>query len=723
MKKGYHGLGHRLLIVLMLVLWGTSSMHAGITNVMEPNRAEKLTFFVADPLQYGLWAFDPLTNQRELVSQEITERYQISPDGRYIAFLANNLDRGKHQMNTVSLWVKDLPSGKERAMISDFDTDNNLDGEFAWLQTGELILEQVTPGGEKRITVMQPQGEIIWTNPEGYQYVCYNGLWVILNHRAEQKLYAYHLLSQRWQPLPADGVVLKASLSPDGSYLVYQTAKELMLLNLKTGENRYLDQIHTSVEWHWSNQETYLAYQTQKVGSEGEYYQLTVFQPGKKKKKLEVTSSEPMAYSWSGDEKQLAFCQYRNGWNLMVWMAEQSNTLTIRTGLKERTRPMYRANTHEFVYLDRMDECPAIFSYHVDLSDLRLLQVGPAGGSWINLQWTPLESRHQESGITLKFAGTGEVAHVTYLGPYQLEKGLDTDLNLPKAVYSSLKWAPNHRTLLYKSSEHGMTLFDARGGSRAVSFDVGVGELFWSPDGALIGAVSKKDQKELLMYSVFRQEMVRHPLPSGQLSMVQWMDQRVWLVEDRLMRYLPMSGEWDFDRGWKEYWWPLPRVERAHVQADSLWQFGANIWLHTRDSQFRVLTRLSESILADWRAEANEFPRWAPDDDRILYHKRLGRSIGGKAETKWQIWLTDRSGATHQYLCEGGYPQWVGNYQFVFLRDGDLWLANLVSGQLIHFTTPKVKELAFTVSYDQMTLAVVAKDQEEKIGVYFYELK
>lgn len=724
MKRGKQGLGYGIVMVLAFFLWGAGQIYAGAGTAIEPNSAEKLTFFAADPFQYGLWAYDPMTNQRELVNEEITEHYQLSPNGRYLAFLANNLDRGRNLANTVSLWVKDLSAGTEMAIMSDFDTDNNLDGKFTWLQTGELLLEQLTHSGKRQISVVTPAGEIIWTSPEDYQYLCHKDTWVVLQNQREQTLYAYNLLSHQWQLLPTQDVILKASLSPDGAYLSYQTAKEIVLLNLQTGEKGYIDGGDlVGVEFGWSPYDRYLVYQSRKVGSEGEYYQLTALQVEKKIKELEVTSPEPIEYSWTWDAKQMAYSIYRSGWNIMVWMPEQSNTVSVQTGLKDRTVPLYRAKTHEFVYLDRIDGSPAIFSYQVDLNHLRLLQVGPTGGSWANLHWTPLEPRQKEGSMALKFAGMGEIAQMTYLRAFQLEKGVSSDADLAKAAYGVMKWAPNHRTLLYQNSEHGMTLFDAKGESLTVTFDSKVGELFWNPDGALIGGLSLGERNEFVAYSVFQQEVVRYPLPAGKPGMVQWMDQRVWMVEDRLMRYYPMSGEWDFDKGWKEYWWPLPRVEHAHYLSDSVWQIGANCWLHTQDGRFRVLTRLSESILTDWREEANEYPRFAPDDQRILYHKRLVKRTNGKVETKWQIWLTTRSGAGHQYLCDGGYPQWLGNYQFLFLRSGDLWLANLVTGQLVQLSTPKLQELAFMVSYDNALLAVVARDREEKVGLYLYEVK
>lgn len=724
MKGKKRGIGVIPIVIWTVLLCIFCPMPAGSGMVAAALRTEKLTFFAGDPLQYGLWAYDPATNQRELVSAEITEHYQISPDGRYLAFLANNLDRGKNLSNTLSLWVRDFRTKKEVAVMSDFDTDNNLDGEFIWTENGELILEQRTLDGEKRLTVFKPDGELIWVSPEEYRYICHNRLMIILQNRLEKSLVAFHLRNRQWQPLPRPETMLNPSLSSTGTYIGYRISGGIEVLNLLTGETQTVDTGEMAdIKLGWSPDDRYLVYQSSNKEN-SELFRLTAVRLETGARELEVTSLQEIAYSWSGDSRQMVFTTYRNNWNIMIWLPEQANTISIHTGLKDRPRPQYRTDTHEFVYLDRIDESPVIFSYHVDLNSLRLLQIGPAGGSWTNLSWTPLESQPGSPAFSLKYAGVGEFSNIAYLQSFQTGKRPVSDGDLQKAAYMLLKWAPNHRTLLYRSSEQSLTLFDPRGEEKHVTLNTAIGEPFWSPDGALIGAVSETEQqRELVLYQIFRSEITRSILPAGKWKMVQWMNQRVWLMEDRLMRYFPMNGEWDYHPGWKDYWWPLPQAEQAHILADSLWQLGANIWLHTRDGRFRVLTRLSESGPGGWQAEANEFPRWSPNDDRILYHKRLVRRSGSRTETRWQVWLTDRTGATHQYLCDGSFAQWLGNYQFLFLQNGDLWLANLVTGQMVQLRTPELQELAFMVSYDNTMLAVAARDQAEKVGIYLYDLQ
>lgn len=83
----------------------------------------------------------------------------------------------------------------------------------------------------------------------------------------------------------------------------------------------------------------------------------------------------------------------------------------------------------------------------------------------------------------------------------------------------------------------------------------------------------------------------------------------------------------------------------------------------------------------------------------------------------------DSTGREQRYLTDGINARWLDNQRFIYVHDGDLYVANLITWQIIRLQTNDLTELACLPSYDNVLFAVVAKDKNEKIGLYYYDLK
>lgn len=682
----------------------------------ETKNAEKITYYSADQAQRGLWIFDPATRQGTLLAEAIDDNYQFSPDGHNLAFVVNNLDRGKSQSNTTSLWVRDLAGGSEYAIVSDFDTDANLDSTFQWLRTGELAVTQ-TSFGERRLRIFRPTGELLWEVPEKLKFLQQRNGHVLLQNTSNGTLFLFNLENQSLNPIPAQGYMASQDVSPSGNLFVYRTYKEIILYNPAKDQRTYVSgNQYDEVEFGWSPGERYLTYQTRQKTANGDLYHLTVYNIVKRTDVYDISSQHKILFAWSSDEKQLVMSVYHRDWGLTVWLPEQLSTLTVMNGLKNGPAPVYKDGTHEFIYNDFLGQNPAIYSYDVDRGLLNILHFGKGTIAWQKPAFvTACPIKEQNPVATnLYFAGTSTAERIQFLRALDPSKNDDSTM---------LKWAPGHRTLVYREDEKTLTLVDQDGKFQRIYSGTRISEPFWSNDGGYVTCTTKDEKKDLLLYNVFKAQAFTFPLENDKLQPVQWAAGYCWFYDGRLTRYSPLTNNWETIADWKMSWWNKPVMEPAHNQINSILEIGANLWLMNAEGHFTVITRLNEPGTTGWETQSYNLPRWSPDDQKILYERRLTRLNNGKREEKTQIWLMDKNGKNHKYLTDGTSPQWVDDQRLTFIKDGHIHFANLVTGQIIRLDTPDLTELSCLPSYDSALFAVVAKDKNEKPGLYFYELK
>lgn len=685
-----------------------------------------ISYYGSDLIEHGLWVYDLFTQEKYLLINNIGDQYRFSPNGRYLAFLANNQDQGKAKGNTVSLWVRDLTQGIEYAVESDFDTDSNLDAVFDWLQNGNLVVIQPTQSGDQKIKILSPTGELIWANPVGSQYICHNDQSVLLAQQSDQNLILHKLSLKIDQFIPVDHVVQKGSLSPNGTFLCYQNSQELILLHLEKGEKRSIEIGELStVELHWSPDEAYLMYQLKK-NSPQKIYELTAFNLSTGSKEFAVSSKEKILYSWSEDEDQMAIGLFKDTWNLFVWFPNRRQTITIQHRMSQAPLPKYREGTHQFIYLNYVDGSPVVQNYDVDQNIFQVIHSGKEGALWSKLDWVSLNSvdtnlRNSQKN-TMYWAGWSEPVEKIYISPITvLSSQKITSGQQIQRYHQRLKWAPKERLLLLQEDNETYALIDELVEKKVIYQGNQFGEPFWSQDGSMIGFVHHNDVKELVFYNVFHDLTFSYPI-AQKMRLVGWMENHFWFYDEQLTGYDHLVGRWkNFDE-WKISW-PEPKIIPAHYLPQVLWQLGNNVWLTKEESKFRVITRLSEYDPDGWQVKENHSACWSPNDEKIVYQRFLVRDYGGEApEEKWEIWMMDHEGQQNRYICDGMNPQWLSNHQIVFLKDGDLYSANLITGQIVGYNSPDLWEQAFMISYDGCIIAVVALDVEERAGVYFYRL-
>lgn len=724
MKRKKRGLRSSwMTVVLVLILLG----QVQATNHLQEKR-EWITYYGLDSIEHGLWVYDPLTKEKYLLTNEIGDQYKFSPDGRYLAFLANNQDQGEDKGNTVSLWVRDFTNGTEYAVESDFDTDSNLDAVFEWLQNGDLVVIQPTQSGDK-IKILSATGELIWANPKGSQYISHNDQSVLLGQRPDQNLTLFKLVSKNDQLIPVDRLVDEGSLSPKGTFLCYQTSQELILVNLETWKRISIDVGELSdVEFDWSPDENYLLYQLMKENDPQKTYYLNAFNVNTNVKEFEVSSKERILFSWSEDERQMAFGLYKDTWDLFVWFPSRYQTITIQRRLSQAPLPKYRKGTHEFIYLDHVDGSPVVQSYDVDQNILQVIHSGAVGARWFKADWISLDptgtyQRHSQKD-EMYWAGWSEVAEIIYVRPITpITSRKVTNGEQVQRYHQLLKWAPKERLLLIKEDTETYALLDELGEKQVIYQGNRLGEPFWNQDGSMISFVNQKEEKELVLYSIFQDQAFSYPI-SGKKKLVGWVENCLWFYDGQLAGYDPLRNKWSKMNEWKVFWWPEPKITPAHYLSDVLWQLGGNVWLTHLDSEFRVITRLSDYHPDGWQVKEIHSACWSPDDEEIVFQRVLVRNHGEEAvEEKWEIWTMDRAGQQDRYICDGINPQWLGNHQIIFLKDGDLYSANLVTGQIVGYDSSDLKEQAFMLSYDRSIIAVIALDAEEKAGLYYYRLQ
>ncbi|MCK4261096.1 MAG: hypothetical protein KAX49_19120 [Halanaerobiales bacterium] len=713
-----------ICLLLNLVIW------SGLALATEAfsDQTYQISYFASDPIQYGLMVFDPVTESRQLITNEIGEYYQFSLDGRYLAFLQNNYDQVQGHSNSLSLWVKDLQTGEERVIESDFDRQGNLDAIFDWLVTGELALIQSLDDNSRKVKIYTPDGNLSWTNLKEDQYISHNTKYILLldSENAMMKMinvesHNYHVYDR----LSLDERFINASLSPNGNYFCYQSGEKIKMFHLKLEENDLTHFIEISLEgdrkleFGWSPDEKYLIYQDQQELEDENSSQLNVIHIQTGVKIFTVNSKEKLNYSWSGDGKQLVYSQYWEGWNLAIWYPDQHNSVVVQSGLGTQPVPVYHPLTHTFIYQDVRNHWPRVYSYDVDQNVLSVIFKGPMWVVWSNINWVPVIPQKQfQPKNVLYWAGWSEVNDIQYL--------FLLDQNSGKEYHSLLKWAPTHRTLLFKKDEQTVALIDESRNSHIVYSGSKIGEPFWNEDGSYISFVdlcADKGEKELILYHIFKKQTGKYLLEGERLEEIQWMNEKIWFFDGNVKSYGVMNNEWKIIDEWKDNWLSLPRVERSSQSDESLWQIGGNLWLRTGDEKYKVITRLSEHSADGWKMTWNGFGRWSVDDQKIIYNRHLSRKNLDGFEEKWEIGMVNKTDFTSQYLSDGKDPQWLDHFRFIFLKDGNLHLANLVTSQIIGFNTPILTELAFLISYDGTMIAVIAEDQEKRVGLYFYNIK
>ncbi|AZR72414.1 hypothetical protein BBF96_02795 [Anoxybacter fermentans] len=711
MKRGF-----LIFLILEICIQIAQITFAYGTPVGFPENIDQITYFASDPIQPGLWSFNLITGEKKLIIKGISDNYKFSPDGRYLAFLVNNCDWGIGQSNTISLWVRDLAEGIEYVIQSIFDTENNLDTTFEWFANDKLAVIQRTDLKNSRIQIYKPNGKLIWISPENYQFLSFANQKVLLKDNLNENLVIYCLLTNTYKILPVKELLVNASLSIKTNYLCYQTFRKIILLNLNTLEKVYIDVGKQSeVQFDWSPDENYLIYQT--LPGSGELYQLKVFNVQTGIKEFEVNSEKQIYYSWSSDEKQVVISLYQNGWNLLVWFPDQYNLMVIQSGLVTQPIPVYRQGTHQFYYLTHVDYYPVVYSYDVDYNRLDVTLSGPEDAVWSRLNLIPVTFFKENEAYDLMYwAGWSEVAEIQYLRSLEIFSNED--------YYTVLKWAPFHPTLVYKENDRNLIIIDETGKMKRIYTGTKISEPFWNDDGSYICFTDQEERKRLILYNIFKNQIDIYPLESDNLELIQWMNGQIWFYDGRIRGYYPLGDDWDNLQRWKDYWWPLPKIKKAHYLAKTLWQIGANLWFRTEDGEFKVITRLTEGPPQNWQVQWNGFAQWSPDDEKILYNRLLTRTTFYGQEKKREIWVMDKNGTNHRYLCEGAYSQWLDNYRFLFLKEGNLYLANLVTGQINGLDTPELEEIAFVPSCNGASLVVViARDEEGKLGLYLYKIK
>ena len=707
--------------------------------------AEKITFFLADTNHHGLWGYDPVTRQEVALDATIDEKYQFSADGRYLAFLVNNFDR-VGQPTSSSLWVRDYAKGTEYAIDSDFDTNSNLVSTFVWLPDNALVTEKVANSGQRYLKVYKPTGAVLWEMPEEHHFLHQNNGWALLKSESGNAYYLTNVLDGRNRPLGDLGTLTSPQLSTLGNYITYTTYREVIVYNIEKAEKMYVAEVQTNgiaiIDYSWSPRENYFVYQTVKKSGNDETYRLTVFNVAKKRKEYEINSSARIAYVWSTDEKQLALGVKSTGWNLHIWLPEVQNLYTVQSAMAVCPEFAYRAETHELFFTNYLGSNHALFLYDVDRSNLSLLISLKPGLILQKPAWGPLsEFADRGAAVSLYLAGTGDVGKVNFIRsiePPQTDSNplVGTTSNLTQASLpwdTILKWAPGHRTLLYREGSKALSLIDQEG--KVKSFYIGekISEPFWNSAGSYIAYTSGSEKNELLLYYFYKDEVYKFPLQNAQLEPVQWIGENIWLYNGKLIKYAPLIDSWELVADWKSYWWNIPRIEPAHRTQVSLAEIGANLWLIDKAYHLKVLTRLTDGASSRdgvsgtngllWKGQSNSHPCWSPDDERILFERRLAQSNGGTTAQKSEIWLMDSTGREQRYLTDGTNARWLDNQRFIYVHDGDLYVANLITWQIIRLQTSDLTELACLPSYDNVLFAVVAKDKNEKIGLYYYDLK
>lgn len=719
----------RLGLLLLAGICFSAILLQSITMVYaggETKTVERITYYSTEPSQRGLWVFDPATRQGTLLEEGIGDNYQFSPDGRYLAFVVNNLDRGKSQSNTTSLWVRDISDGTECALIADFDTDANLDSTYQWLPTGELAVTQVSSFGERGLKVYRPTGELIWQVPDKLKFLQQRNGHVLLQNISDGTLFLFNLDGQRLEPIRAQGYMAAEDVSPSGKMFVYRTYKEIILYNPAKDQRIFVSgNQYDDVEFAWSPGEHYLLYQVRQKTASGDLYHLTVYNIAKRTDAYSISSQRKILFSWSSDEKQLAMSVYHRDWGVSVWLPEEFSTLAVINGLKNGPAPVYKNGTHEFIYNDYLGQNPALYSYDVDRGLINILHIGKGTLVWqkpaLVTACSIKEPRTKVSNLYL--AGTSAAERIHFLRPLQLPAGGNGGETAQIDYSTILKWAPGHRTLLYKEDEKTLALIDQDGKLQRIYSGGQTSEPFWSNDGSYVASVIQNEKRDFLLYNVFKAQAFSYPLENDKFQPVQWTANRCWFYDGRLVNFSPLTNSWETVADWKMGWWNKPRMVGAHYGSEILLEIGANLWQMNSDGRFKVITRLNEPGTMGFDTQSYNSPRWSPDDQRILYERRLTQQENGKTGEKTEIWMMDKSGQNHRYLTDGNCPEWVDDQRLTFIKDGHIHFANLVTGQIIKLDTPDVTELACWPSYDGALFAVVAKDKNEKVGLYFYEVK
>ncbi len=684
-------------------------------------QASQITYFATNPDEYGLWGYNPELDTKNWIAFDINPNYQFSSDHKYLAFLANNRDRGKDQTNSISLWVKDILTGRQTVIESEFTIEDNRNKSFVWFDSNDIATIKLNSEGKQRIRVYQADGDLIWDTGDLYEYLTHNGSKVIVRDLNYNFPMIYNVITRSLSPIEIQlESVISASLSPRGNYLCYQTLDQVILVNLHTTEKVYIDiDNYRDMKITWSPNETYLIYQSQKYSTEQGLHNLKIFNVETGIKEWELSSQRKIISSWASDERQMVFSIFQADWNIVVWSPDQYTHQVIQTGLQEQPIPVYKPESHQFAFVNYLDNRPVLVVYDMDKNRLTSLTTGLPGSGWLNLDWAAVEvgSIEFEWG-TLNWSGWGEEPEAILITP------------LPEYVVTCdgadsadqyFKWSPVAGQLVYLEPDTGLYLVDSHGEIKQIYSGDQLSEPFWNPGGELIAFIDGAKDGKIIIYAFDREEYIAFPISTTSgFRLFQWMENKIWFYDGCVAEYSLMNSDWEYLSTWKDYWWPIPMVQHAHYLNESLWKIGDNIWHQSEKNGFRVITRLAEYHVDDWIIWQNGWPEWSPGDDQIVYNRHLTTSEGVNNTDKWEIWLMERVDFSEKYLCIGRYPQWLTYYQLLFLRDGDLYLANLITQQIIGFRTD-LEEQTFKISSDGSIIAVLAKDQTGSLGLYYYK--
>ena len=163
------------------------------------------------------------TEVRGLPPEPRIRNVRWSPDGRYVAFTHELIDR-------VELWIIEVETGQARRLI-DQAVNAAYGSPFTWVSDGRTLIVQVIPAGRGPMPMESevPTGPVVQeTSGEAAPAPTYQDL---LENAHDEALFEYFATAQLVRvdvggeatPIGAPGLFQSVSPSPDGEYVLVQT--------------------------------------------------------------------------------------------------------------------------------------------------------------------------------------------------------------------------------------------------------------------------------------------------------------------------------------------------------------------------------------------------------------------------------------------------------------------------------------------------------------------